>query len=85
MWLIMWAWSRTVEAMLLAGFVLFLSPAMPNLYRNTDRNTSTRYKAIIQFRRVIKVRAALTKHAQTFEPLFVFADEGSNVVFYPSS
>ena len=52
-WLIMWACSRKVEAVLLADFVLFLSPAMPNLDRNTDRNnTSTRYKAIIQFWRL---------------------------------
>ena len=50
-WLIMWACSRKVEAVLLAAFVLFLSPAMPNLDRNTDRNnTSTRYKAIISLR-----------------------------------
>ena len=52
-WLIMWACSRKVEAVLLAAFVLFLSPAMPNLDRNTDRNnTNTRYKAIIQFWRL---------------------------------
>ena len=39
-----------VEAVLLAAFVLFLSPAVPNLDRNTDRNhTSSRYKAIILF------------------------------------
>ena len=48
-WLIMWACSRKVEAVLLAAFILFLSPAMPNLDRNSDmNNTSTRYKAIIQ-------------------------------------
>ena len=42
-----------VEAGLLAAFVLFLSPAMLNLARNSDRNkTSTRYKAIIQFGRL---------------------------------
>ena len=50
MWLIMWACSRNVECMLLAAFILFLSQAMPNLDRNTDwNNTSTSYKAIIQF------------------------------------
>ena len=42
-----------VEAVLLAAFVLFLSPAVPNLDRNTDRNhTSSRYKAIILFWRL---------------------------------
>ena len=42
-----------VEAVLLAAFVLFLSPAVPNLDRNTDRNhTSTHYKAIIPFWRL---------------------------------
>ena len=52
-WLIMWVCSMKVEAVLLAAFVLFLSPAVPNLDRNTDRNhTSTRYKAIIQFWRL---------------------------------
>ena len=49
-WLKIWACSRNFEAQLLAAFVLFLSPAMPNLDRNTDRNnTSTCYKVIIQF------------------------------------
>ena len=49
-WLIMWTCSRKVEAVLLAAFVLFLSPGTPNLDRNTDgNNTSTHYKAIIQF------------------------------------
>ena len=69
--------------MLLAAFVLFLSPVMPNLDRNTDmNNTSTRYKPIIQFWRLsianqgTHVRATLiTKHVRTFELSFVFADE----------
>ena len=62
MWLIMWECSRNVEAMLLAVSVSFLSPAMLNPSRNSDRNkTSTRYKAIIQFWRPIKVRATLIK------------------------
>ena len=40
-------------AVFLAAFVLFLSPAMPNPDRNSDRNnTSTCYKAIIQFWRL---------------------------------
>ena len=48
-WLIMWTCSRKVEAVLLAAFVLFLSPAMPNLYRNTDRNnTSTRNNPVLE-------------------------------------
>ena len=49
-WSIMWACSRKVEAVLLAASVSFLSPAMLNPSRNSDRNeTSTHYKAIIQF------------------------------------
>ena len=49
-WSIMWVCSRKVEAVLLAAFVSFLSPAMLNPSRNSDRNkTSTHYKAIIQF------------------------------------
>ena len=52
-WLIMWVCSMKVEAVLLAAFVLFLSPAMPNLDRNTDKNhTSSRYKEIILFWRL---------------------------------
>ena len=52
-WLKILACSRNVEAVLLAGFVSFLSLVMPNLDRNTDRNnTSARYKAIIQFWRL---------------------------------
>ena len=47
---IMWACSRKVEAVLLAASVSFLSPAMLNPSRNSDRKkTSTCYKAIIQF------------------------------------
>ena len=42
--LIMWACSRKVEAVLLAAFILFLSPAMTNLDRNSDmNNTNTHY------------------------------------------
>ena len=49
-WLIMWAFSIKVDAVLLAASVSFLCPAMLNPSRNSDRNqTSTRYKAIIQF------------------------------------
>ena len=52
MWLIIWACSRNIEAVLLVASVSFLSPAMLNPSRNSDRNkTSTRYKAIIQFLR----------------------------------
>ena len=50
--LIMWACSSKVEAL---GFVAvsFLSPALRNPSRNSNRNkTSTRYKAIIQFWRL---------------------------------
>ena len=51
--LIMWACSSKVEAALLAAFVLFLRPVMLNLSRDSNRNnTSTRYKAIIQFWRL---------------------------------
>ena len=52
-WLIIWACSSKVKAVLLAASVSFLSPAMLNLTRNSNRNkTSTRYKAIIQFWRL---------------------------------
>ena len=47
-WLIMWPCSWNVEAVLLAAFVLFLSPMVSNLYKSTGRNhTSSRYKATI--------------------------------------
>ena len=50
---IMWACSRKVEAVLLAASVSFLSPAILNPSRNSNRNkTSTHYKAIIQFWRL---------------------------------
>ena len=50
MWLTMFVCSGNAEAQLLATFVLFLSPAMHNLDKNSDRNnTSTHYKVIIQF------------------------------------
>ena len=53
MWLIKWTCSSKVEAVLLAASVSFLSPAMLNLSRNSDRNkTNTRYKAIFQFWRL---------------------------------
>ena len=49
-WLIMWACSGKVEAFLLAASASFLSPAMLNSSRNSDRNKiSTHYKAIMQF------------------------------------
>ena len=49
-WSIMWACSSKFEAVLLAASVSFLSPAMLNPSRNSDKNkTSTCYKAIIQF------------------------------------
>ena len=52
-WLIMWACSGKVEAVLLAASASFLSPAMLNSSRNSDRNKiSTHYKAIIQFWRL---------------------------------
>ena len=52
---IMYACSRKVEALLLAASVSFLSPAMLNPSRNSDRNknkSSTHYKAIIQLWRL---------------------------------
>ena len=53
LWLLMWACSMKVEAVLLVAFVLFLSPAVPNLDRNTERNhTSSHYKAITLFWRL---------------------------------
>ena len=69
----MWVCSRKVEAVLLATFVLFLSPAMPNMDRNTDRNnTSTRYKAIIQFWRLsIANQGKSNIDKNTCEPLKV--------------
>ena len=53
-WLIIWASSSKLKAvLLLAASVSFLSPAMLNPSRNSDRNnTSTHYKAIIQFWRL---------------------------------
>ena len=46
----MWPCSRKVEAMLLAAAISFLSPAMLNLSKNSDRNkTGTHYEVIIQF------------------------------------
>ena len=53
MWLIMWAYSSKVEAVLLAASVSFLNPAMLNPNRNSDRNkTSICYKPIFQFWRL---------------------------------
>ena len=50
MWSIMWVCSRNVETVLLAASVSFFSP--PMLSRISERNnTSTHYKAIIQFQR----------------------------------
>ena len=50
---IMYASSGKVEAVLLAASVSFLSPAMLNPSRNSDRNkSSTHYKAIIQLWRL---------------------------------
>ena len=50
MWLIIWVCSSKVEDVLLAASISFLSLAMLNPSRNSNRNkTSTRYKAIIQF------------------------------------
>ena len=50
-WLIIWVCYRKVEAVLVTAFVSFLSPAMLNPSRNSNRNkTSTRYK--IEFWRV---------------------------------
>ena len=40
---IMWACSRKVEAVLQAAFVLFLSPVIPNLDRNSNRNNTSEY------------------------------------------
>ena len=52
-WFIMWACFSKVETVSLAASVSFLSLAMLNPSRNSDRNkTSTRYKAIIQFWRL---------------------------------
>ena len=78
-WLIMWACSRKVEAVLVAAFVLFLSPVMPNLDRNTDRNnTSTHYQVIIQFWRLsIANQSKSNIDKNTCEAL--------KVVFQPSS
>ena len=89
-WLIMWECSRKVEAVLLAVFVLFLSPAMFNLDRNTDRNnTSTSYtcKTTIQFWRLSIVNQSTSKSnidKNMSEPSVVFADEVSKAVFHPA-
>ena len=87
MWLIMWVCSMKVEAVLLAAFVLFLSPAVPNLDRNTNRNhTSSRYKAIILFWKLSIANQGKTNiDKNTCEPSFLFADEASKAVFLPSS
>ena len=76
-WLIMWACCRKVEAVLLAAFVSFLSPAMLNPSRNSDRNkTSTRYKAIIQFLRLsIANQGKSNIDENTCKPSFIFADK----------
>ena len=52
-WLIIWVCSKKVDACRVAvASVSFLSPAILNLSRNSNRNkTSTRYKVIIQFLR----------------------------------
>ena len=83
----MWVCSMKVEAVLLAAFVLFLSPAVPNLDRNTDRNhTSSRYKAIILFWKLSIANQGKTNiDKNTCEPSFLFADEASKAVFLPSS
>ena len=87
----MWACSRKVEAVLLAAFALFLSQAMPNMDRNTNRNNnSTHYKAIIQFWRLSLANQGTCKcniDKNTCKPsnlcLFFFSDEASMVVFQP--
>ena len=83
-WLTMWVCSRNVEAQLLAAFVLFLSSAMPNLDRHTDRNnTSTCYKAIMRLSIANQGKSNIDKNM--CEPSFIFADEVSKAVFQPSS
>ena len=69
-WLIIWACSRKVEAVLLASSVSFFSPAMLNPSGNSNRNkTSTRYKAIIQFwRHSIPIQGKSSIDKDTCEP-----------------
>ena len=73
--------------MLLAAFVLFLSPAMLNLDRNSNRNnTSTRYKAIIKFWRLSianQGKSNIDKNMCETSSLCSFL--ASKVVFQPSS
>ena len=79
-WLITWACSSKVEAVLLAASVTFLSPEMLNPSRNSDSNkTSTRYKAIIQFWRLSithqgesNIDKKLLKTRATSKPLKLF-------------
>ena len=48
-WLIMWACSRRVDGVLLAASVSFLSPAILNPSRNSDRNkTSTSNNPVLE-------------------------------------
>ena len=50
MWSIILVFSRKVDVVLLAASVSWLSPAMLNPSRNSDRNkTSTCYEPVIQF------------------------------------
>ena len=79
----------------MAASIPFLSPAMLNLSRNSSRNkTSTRYKVIIQFRRLSianEGKSNIDKNLSgslnfcLFVCLFVFVDEAPNVVFLPLS
>ena len=74
MWLIMWAWSRNVEAVLLATLVLFLSPAMPNLDIETATGT-TLVLVIKQFRRLsIANQGKSNIDKNTCKPSLIFAD-----------
>ena len=87
-WLIMCVCSRKVEAVLLAVFVLFLSPTIHNLDRNSDRNnTSSCFKAILQFLRLSIANQDKTnidkKPCKHSNLLLFFADEASKVVSQP--
>ena len=87
-WSIMWACCRKVKAVLLAASVSFLSPAMLNPSRNSNRNkTGTRYKALSQFLRhsiANEGKSNIDKKCANLRIFVCFADETSYVVLQPS-
>ena len=71
----MWVCSRKVEGVLMDAFVLFLSPVLPNLDRNTDRNNTTCSTLIKQQSSFGGFQGKSNIDKNTCEPSLVFADE----------